>query len=47
MSLEETLTQLEGLGTEHMREQNTKHGAGDTGDSMLPAQAPACANRIP
>ena len=29
MTLEETLTQLEALGNEKMRAQNTKHGAGD------------------
>ncbi len=29
MTLEETLTQLEALGSERMRVQNTRHGAGD------------------
>ena len=29
MTLEETLTQLESLGNEKMRKQNTRHGAGD------------------
>jgi 3-methyladenine DNA glycosylase AlkD len=29
MTLEETLSQLEALGTEKMRLQNTRHGAGD------------------
>jgi len=29
MKLEEALTQLEALGTERMRAQNTRHGAGE------------------
>ena len=46
MSLEETLAQLEALGTDKMRSQNTKHGAGDNQFGVRRGDVRALAKKI-
>ncbi len=46
MTLEETLAQLEALGTDKMRAQNTKHGAGDNQFGVRRGDVRALAKKI-
>ncbi len=46
MTLEETLTQLEALGNEKMRAQNTKNGAGDNQFGVRLGDLRVLANKI-
>lgn len=46
MTLEETLAELESLGTERMRAQNTRHGAGDNQFGVRKGQLRVVAKKI-